>query len=85
MLGVLSVGVFENTWFDQVLGMHNFQRPGLASRALKRCIWKRLELPLKNVKVKTVSALVVVLAGRPNNKHILDTVHVFWSMCELKY
>mgnify|MGYP000370566856 CR=1 FL=1 len=63
MLGVLPVGVLENTRFYEVVGMHDFQRPDLASRALKRCILKGLEHPLKSVKVKKVSALVVVIAG----------------------
>ena len=63
MHGVLPVGVLEHTRFYEVLGMHDFQRPGLASRALKRRILKGLEHPLKSVKVKRVSALVVVLAA----------------------
>ena len=63
MLGVLRVGVLENTRFYQVLGMCDFQRPVLANRALKRRILRGLEHLLKSVKVKRVSALVVVLAG----------------------
>ena len=63
MLGVLQVGVLENTRFYEVLGMCDFQRPVLAKRALKQCILRGLEHPLKSVKVKRVSALVVVLAG----------------------
>ena len=63
MLGVLLVGVLENTRFCKVLGMHEFQRPGLASKALKRFNLLGLERPLKNVKVRRVSASVLVLAG----------------------
>ena len=63
MLGLLRVGFLENTRFYKVLGMCDFQRPVLANRALKRCILRGLEHPLKSVKVKRVSALVVVLAG----------------------
>ena len=63
MLGVFRVGVLENTRFYEVLGMCDFQRPVLANRALKRRILRGLEHPLKSVKVKRVSALVVVLAG----------------------
>ena len=77
MLGVLPVGVLENICFCTVLGIHDFQRPGLASRALKPFILLGLEHPLKSVKIKKVSALVVVLAGRPNNIHIPNFVYVF--------
>ena len=63
MLGVLQVGVLENTRFYEVLGMCDFQKLVLANGALKRRILQGLEHPLKSVKVKRVSALVVVLAG----------------------
>ena len=84
MLGVLRVGFLENTSFLKALGMCDFQRPGLASRALKRSILRGLEHPLKSVKVKRVSARVMVLAGRAENTHMFDAFHVFWSICEQK-
>ena len=61
MFGVLRIGFLENARFEYVLGMCSFQRPVLANRVLKRCILQGLEHPLKSVKVKRVSALVVVV------------------------
>ena len=43
--------------------MCDFQKLVLANGALKHRILRGLEQPLKSVKVKRVSALVVVLAG----------------------
>ena len=60
MLGVLRVVFFENTCF---IRMCDFQKLVLANVALERCNLQGLEHPLKSVKVKRVSALVVVLAG----------------------
>ena len=64
--------------------MCDFQRPVLANRGLKRRILRGLEHPLKSVKVKRVSDLVVVLPGRAENMHILDTFYVVRSFCEQK-
>ena len=59
---MLNVSFVKNSVFLEVVGMPGFKKHFLLIKALKRIILRGLERLVKNVKVKRVSALAVLLA-----------------------